>query len=63
MKTYRIFGILIVTGNQEELDRVDKLASGTHHITAYGNKRGNPKHRHVAVTTVVEEPINESEVS
>ncbi len=56
MRTYRIFGMLLVMGSQEELDKVDRLAAGTHHI------RGNPgsrKHKHVAETVVHEEPTGE----
>jgi hypothetical protein len=40
MKTYRLFGIAICTGTQAEMDGVDKLAAGTHFLTAYGTKQG-----------------------
>jgi hypothetical protein len=43
MKTYTIFGIMLVTGKSEELESVDKLAAGTHFLTAYGNKRGGKR--------------------
>jgi hypothetical protein len=43
MKTYRIFGIAICTGSKAELEGVDKLAAGTHFLTAYGNKRGGKR--------------------
>jgi len=40
MKTYKLFGIMLVTGKPDELDKVSKLAEGTHFLTAYGDKRG-----------------------
>jgi hypothetical protein len=32
MKTYTIFGIMLVTGKQKELESVDKLAAGGYHV-------------------------------
>jgi hypothetical protein len=54
LKTYHIFGILIATGTEDELARVDKLAAGTHHITAYGRKRG-PKPRKRPIESYTDE--------
>jgi hypothetical protein len=43
MKTYTILGIMLVFGKQKELESVDKLAAGTHFLTAYGNRRGGKR--------------------
>jgi hypothetical protein len=43
MKTYKIFGLMLVTGDKD--GKVAKLAAGTHFLTAYGNKRGGPRKR------------------
>jgi hypothetical protein len=39
MKTYHILGIAICTGSKAELAELDKLAAGTHFLTAYDNNR------------------------
>jgi hypothetical protein len=44
MKTYTILGIMLVTGKDK--DKVEKLAAGTHFLTAYGDKRGGPRKKH-----------------
>jgi hypothetical protein len=41
MKTYTILGIMLVTGKDK--DKVEKLAAGTHFLTAYGDKRGGKR--------------------
>jgi hypothetical protein len=53
MKTYKILGIMLVTGKDK--DKVEKLAAGTHFLTAYGNKRGG-KRKHREEATLVTMP-------
>lgn len=43
MKTLSLWKFMLVTGKPAEMANVEKLAAGTHFLTAYGNKRGKRK--------------------
>jgi len=32
MKTYRFFNLMLITGSEQELDKLEQLAAGTHHV-------------------------------
>lgn len=54
MKTYRIWKWMLVTGKEKGLDKVDRLAKGTHFLTAYGDKRGGKRGKYIALTVETE---------
>jgi hypothetical protein len=48
MKTYRLFGIILVTGKKTELDKIAQVEAGTHHV--HRNQKGGPRKRKEELT-------------
>jgi hypothetical protein len=53
MKVHRIFGIAICTGKKAELDKLDKLAAGTHHV--HRNQKGGPRKKYPTAESFAKE--------